>query len=172
MPDAPRSLSSITSLISVTDNAGLCVTPKRTCPARGRACVCRDAAWRIDHLEVIGRPYIGRAFDRRSGSNLGEQGRILIGTELIGPVTIADIGVPSPGLPQNNFDVSKLKRTSSKISVLVSSVLLNAPRGPKQPRARHCAVEMPVPFGPITLRILMTWANRPRTLQVHRAVWS
>src|ERR1700733_15005795 len=59
-----------------------------------------------------------------------------------------------PGLPQNTFEASSDSRASSKTSVLVS-LLLNEPAGPKQPTARQFAVEMPVPFGPITLRTLM-----------------
>src|SRR5579862_9156979 len=59
-----------------------------------------------------------------------------------------------PGLVQNTFDASRLRRTSSNTSVLVS-LLLKPPTAPKQPIARQFAVEMPVPFGPRMLVMSM-----------------
>src|SRR5580704_2392190 len=62
-----------------------------------------------------------------------------------------------PGLVQNTFDASRLRRTSSNTSVLVS-LLLKPPTAPKQPIARQFALEMPVPFGPRMLVMsMMEW---------------
>src|SRR5580658_10057048 len=70
-----------------------------------------------------------------------------------------------PGLPQNTFDASNESRVSSNTSVLVSLVL-KAPRAPKQPSARRFAFEMPVPFGPVMLRMLTQVSGKDEGMKV------
>src|ERR1700689_5035957 len=67
-----------------------------------------------------------------------------------------------PGFPQNTYEVSRGNRASSKTSTLVS-LLVNAeePSNPRPwqlpplPTALQLAVVMPVPFGPVMLRMLI-----------------
>src|SRR6516165_9468648 len=64
-------------------------------------------------LEVIARADVGRAFDRRSRSDRREQRGVMIGAELVIPVSITDVGVPNSLLTPEH-----LRRIKGEANVL------------------------------------------------------